>query len=126
MKIRYRPAWSTTFLVLAVLNLTIIGINFALSGRVMVPALIPGVVCLVVGFAYRSRHYFELADGQLRAPAAIGPLVKTYDFADLSQLAIRDKRVWIGEKKTGLSRTMAHPEDWQAFAQQIEAAETFE
>ncbi len=126
MKIRYRPAWSTTFLVLAGLNLTVTAVAFSMSGRVSIPAVVPGIICLVVGLAYRSRHYFEFAEGQLRAPAAVGPLVKTYDFDDLSQLSIRGKRVWIGEKKTGLSRTMAHPDDWQAFEQQIRAAETFE
>lgn len=126
MRVRYRPAWSITFLVLAGINLSVIGINVALGGRLSVPALVPGIVCLVVGLAYRSRHYFELAEGQVRAPAAIGPLVKSYDFDDLSQVTVRDKRVWIGEKKTGLSRTLAHPDDWQAFEQQVRVAETFE
>lgn len=126
MKIRYRTAWSTTFLVLAGLNLAVTGAAFAMTGRLNIPAVIPGIVCLVVGLAYRSRHYFEFADGQLRAPAAIGPLVKTYDFDDLSQVSVRGKRVWVGEKKTGLSRTMANQDDWQAFEQQIRAAETFE
>ena len=126
MKIRYRPAWSITFLVLAGLNLTITGINFALSGQLSIPALVPGIICLIVGLAYRSRHYFELADGEVRAPAAIGPLVKRYAFDALTAVTVRDKRVWIGDKKTGLSRILAHPDDWQAFEQQVRAAETFE
>jgi len=126
MRVRYRPAWSHTFLVLGGLTLTVTVINFVASGRLLVPSLVPGLISLVVGFAYRSRPYFELAADHLRAPAPLGPLAKTYDFADLSQLSVRDRRVWVGGKKTGLSQTMAHPGDWQGFEQHVQAAETFE
>ncbi len=126
MKVRYRSAWSVGFLILATLTLGIAVANIALGGRVSIPALIPGVVCLIVGIAYRRRHYFELAPGELRAPAALGPLVKRYDYDDLSQLDVRDKRVWVKGQKTGLSRMLADADDWQAFERHVKAAETFD
>lgn len=126
MKVRYRGAWSTGFLILATLTLGVAIANIALTGRVSIPPIIPGVVCLVVGIAYRRRHYFELANGELRAPAALGPLVKRYGFEELSQLDVRDNRVWVKGSKTGLSRTLANVEDWQAFERHVKAAETFD
>lgn len=96
------------------------------TGKLNIGTIIPGGVCLIVGFGYRNRPYFELVEGAFRAPAAIGPLVKTYDFPSLDVVRIRDGKVWVGEKKLGLSRMMSHPEDWAALERHLASVEAFD
>lgn len=126
MKVRYNPSWSILFLVLGFVALGVGITGLVLTGRFFLGTWIPGAVCVLVGFSYRRRPYFELVPGKLQVPALIGPLVKDYPYGDISRVEVRDKKVWIDGKKTGISRMMAHGEDWAAFEQQVGAAATFE
>lgn len=125
MKVRYKSLWSTVMLGLAGASILVGIAGLVLVGKFYFGTWFPGVLCLIVGLGYRNRPYFELNAGELAAPAAIGPLVKRYPFTAITQVEVRDGRVWVAGEKTGLSASMADKGDWQAFETHL-GAEAFD
>lgn len=126
MKVRYKAGWSVTFLALGGLSLALVLTLLVLTGEVYWGSLIPGVLCSVIGLGYRTRPYFEVHDDHLLFRAVIGPATKRYPYQSPSELEVRDGRIWLRGKKLGLSKTLARSDDWQAFLQRVQVAETFE
>lgn len=126
MKVRYKAGWSVTFLALGGLSLTLVLALLVLTGKVYWGSLIPGILCTVVGLGYRTRPYFEVHEDHLLFRAVIGPATKSYPYRSPAELEVRDGRIWLRGKKLGLSRTLARRDDWEAFLQRVQVAETFD
>lgn len=126
MKVRYKAGWSVTFLALGGLSLTLVLALLVLTGKVYWGSLIPGILCTVVGLGYRTRPYFEVHEDHLPFRAVIGPATKSYPYRSPAELEVRDGKIWLRGKKLGLSRTLARRDDWEAFLQRVQVAETFD
>jgi hypothetical protein len=111
LRCRYKPAWGVGLTVIGavVLALTLTA-AILIPGRSLLGAF-PSLVCLVAGVGYLRRPYFEITEAEVRAPALFGPVVTRYPRQD-APLRLEGKRLYVGEKKTGLVASMAHTDDW--------------
>lgn len=126
MIVRYKGAWAAVMLTLGGLSILMMMILLAMGGRLLWGSLIAGVICTFVGLGYLRKPYFEVLDDHLLFRAVLGPLTKQYPFESTSEVEVRDGKVFIKGKKLGISSWLANNDDWSAFAQRMNAAETFE
>ncbi len=127
MRIGYSKGWTVLLLVmgaaLVVMNLLLV------RGGADVIRFFPAVVCLIVGAAYATRPWFELTEDAVVVKAAIGPLKKVHAFGDLSEVRIEGGKLWVGAKKTGVTRWLANKDDWARLEARLataKASEVFE
>lgn len=126
MVVRYKGAWAAVMLTLGGLSILMMLILLMMGGRMLWGSLIAGVICTMVGLGYLRRPYFEVFDDHLLIRAAMGPVTKQYPFSSPSEVEVRDGKVFVQGKKLGISSWLANNDDWTAFAQRMNAAETFE
>lgn len=129
MKIGYARGLALT---LIILGFIVIGLRLVLmsmgagrgAGAMNIVHMIPGIICVIIGFAYQVKPQFIIDAHTVTFRAPIGPAKKVYPYQP-GELSVRDNALWVGEKKTGGRRWMADKGDWDRMAQHIQSAETF-
>ena len=129
MKIGYKKVWGAVILGAGVVNLVLVMILLSLGGRLGM-AIVPALICVILGPMYFVRPYFRLEDDAFVVPALIGPAKRTVPFGQLGDVSFADGRFWVdlpegGRKKVPVSRLMADGADWDALVARVEAARTF-
>lgn len=129
MKIGYSKGLAITLLVLGFI---VIGLRLVLmsmgggrsAGAMNLVHMIPGIVCVIIGFAYQVKPHFTIGDGEVVFRAPIGPAKKRYPYQP-GELSVQNNALYVGSKKTGARRWMANKADWDRMVQWIESPETF-
>ncbi|MFN3198182.1 MAG: hypothetical protein ACE366_07160 [Bradymonadia bacterium] len=111
-------------IIMLVLGLLSLGLGIAvgvMTGRVNIASIIPGLICCLMAPAYMSKPFFWIESDAVVMPALLGPVKKRHDFRYISDLSVRDGKLYVKEKKiTG--KFMANKVDWAALEQLIENA----
>ena len=121
VRVGYKKPMGVAILVLGLISLGL-GIAVAgMTGRVNVGSIIPGIVCVLLGPGYLRKPFFWVEAGQVVVPALMGPVKRTYTFSRLSELSVRNGKLYVNEKKL-MGRSMADKADWAALEAKLEAA----
>jgi hypothetical protein len=91
-------------------GLFIVGAAFA-TGRLF-PQAVTGGILLAVGLLYLTRPLFIVTPSEVQLKNGLGMTVKTYPFRSLSELKIRDGKLFVGEQKVRASRWFSDGGDW--------------
>lgn len=128
MKIGYSKGLALTLIILGCI---VIGLRLVLmsmgarGGASHLLHMVPGVICLLIGFAYQVKPQFTIDAEAVTFRAPVGPAKKRYPY-EPGALSVRDNALYVGEKKTGGRRWMANKDDWDRMVQHIDSAETFD
>lgn len=113
MRVGYSRSVAVGFLLLGA---AVIIVNvMASAGGVNAMRCIPGGICLAVGLAYLTRPYFMVEGAALVVPAPLGTQHRTYPFDAERPVRVRDGAVFVGTRKVGMRRWLAHKSHWTQF-----------
>jgi len=115
MKIRYSPVVGVVFVVLGAVC-TFLGLWLLMLGEFN-PAVIVGLIPLLLGILYFVRPYFLVEPGSVTVPAVLGPVRRQFPYERLEfngskVIAVHRDGT---RKKVPVARWMAHPGDWRTF-----------
>jgi hypothetical protein len=79
-------------------------------------ALVPGVVCTLLGTLYLLRPYFTVNTDAIVIPAPLGPVRRVFEYTTLEidgsrLIAVSSDGT---RKKLPVYRAMSHPADWKS------------
>jgi hypothetical protein len=114
MKIRYNPVIAIVFIVLGVICL-FLGLWLSMLEGFQ-PAILPGLLCPLIGILYLTRPYFWVHPMLVELPALVGPIKREFQYQTLELngrklVAVRDDGT---RKKVPVARWLAHSGDWAA------------
>ncbi|TCO64974.1 hypothetical protein [Actinocrispum wychmicini] len=112
MKVRYNLVVGVVLLVLGAVCV-FLGLWLAVLGEFN-PAVIAGMVPMLIGILYLVRPYFWVNPTSVAIPALIGPIRREFPFQTLEVnggklVAVRDDGT---RKKVPVARWLAHSGDW--------------
>jgi hypothetical protein len=113
MKVRYNMTVGILFIVLGGIC-TLLGLWLLLLGEFN-PAVVVGLLPVVLGSLYLVRPYFMVEAGMITVPAVIGPVRRRFPFARLELDGSKVIAVHADgtRKKVPIARWLAHPADWR-------------
>jgi hypothetical protein len=116
MNIRYNRIFGVIILALGAIN-AFLAIWLLLLGTVSA-AIVPGVICLFIGYSYLTRSYFTIDQHEIVLPALLGPLKRTYPYKTDNDIKIEGNSLFVsqgeGWKKVPIARFLVNNEDWDA------------
>jgi len=116
MNIRYNRVFGVILLAVGAIN-AFFSIWLLLLGTVSA-TIVPGVICLLIGYSYLTKPYFIIDQHEIVLPALLGPLKRTYPYKSDNDIKIEGNSLFVsqgaGWKKVPIARFLVDNEDWAA------------
>jgi hypothetical protein len=80
--------------------------------------IVPGVICLLIGYSYLTKPYFTIDQREIILPALLGPLKRTYPYKTDHDIKFEGNAIFVsqgeGWKKVPIVRYLVDNQDWAA------------
>lgn len=118
MEVHYKKFWGYFFIGGGVINAALYFLNVMLRNNLWQLALVAAVLFLV-GRQYLKKPIFSISDNKLVIYALVGPARKTHEFSSFDEFRIEKDKVYINDKKIGISKSVTDKRDWEEFLKYI-------